>query len=309
MWPKRYADDVRSACARVRSIPSRKLETERGVVEYAVGGTGQPVLMSHGIFGGHAEALGMISTYYGHEALAIAPSRFGYFGSSLSFGTTPADQADVYAALLDHLGIDRVVAIGFSAGGPSIIEFGLRHPDRIEILVLLSSALPREPMSRIVTTLGPPLMEALLTDRVMWTFKSLMPGAFQRLIGDPKGFEPSAAQLSTIREIGQSMLPVRPRRHGVVFDAFTGNPHVNRCALEEISVPTVLVHAVDDGLAPYRTALDAAARIPAVRFYSLEGGHEFLGHEAEVRDAIQSSVKDAIQSSVKSIYSEEVIGV
>lgn len=300
MWPKRYAQEMEAAWARVRAIPSETLETPWGAVEYCSEGAGLPVIMSHGIFGSHVEALAMTRTYYGPDALAIGPSRFGYFGSTLPRNATPALQADVYAALLDHLGVERAVAIGFSAGGPSIVEFGLRHPDRVELLALLSSALPREPLPRLVTTFAPPLMKLALTDRTMWTFKTLSPGAFQRLIGVPKGFESSLSEVATIREISASMLPVRPRRDGVVFDAFIGNPHVNNSRLEDISVPTVLVHAIDDGLAPYRTALDAAARMPATSFVSLRGGHEFLGHESEVRSAIRKALSDLHQAKESS---------
>jgi pimeloyl-ACP methyl ester carboxylesterase len=45
-------------------------------------------------------------------------------------GTTPADQADACALLLDHLGIERAVVLGFSAGSGSILEFGVRHRNR-----------------------------------------------------------------------------------------------------------------------------------------------------------------------------------
>ena len=292
-----YHEDIERAWARMRSIPSRFLETESGTIEYVDEGKGQPVLMSHGIFGSHAEALGMIRTYYGDDAFAIAPSRFGYFGSQLPPHATPALQADVYASLLDDLGINRVVAIGFSAGGPSILEFGLRHPDRVDLLVLLSSALPRKPITRLVTALGAPLMRVFLRDRVMWTFMSLMPRSFQSLIGVPKAFDLSAGELATIREISESMLPVPPRREGVVFDAFVGNPHVNSCSLEEITTPALLIHAVDDGLAPYQTAVDAAVRIPAIRFVSLTGGHEFLGHEGAVQTAIHSALAEVVSTS------------
>jgi len=66
----------------------------------------------------------------------IAPSRFGYFGSTLPEGATPANQADAYALLLDHLGVDRPVVIGFSAGSGSILEFAQRHRQRVIGLVL-----------------------------------------------------------------------------------------------------------------------------------------------------------------------------
>jgi len=57
-------------------------------------------------------------------------------------GAAVADQADAYAALLDHLQLDRVVLCGFSAGGPAAIQFALRHPERLYGLVLGSSYLP-----------------------------------------------------------------------------------------------------------------------------------------------------------------------
>ena len=48
----------------------------------------------------------------GERYRVIAPARFGYFGSTLPPNATPADQADAYALLMDHLGIDRAAVIG-----------------------------------------------------------------------------------------------------------------------------------------------------------------------------------------------------
>jgi pimeloyl-ACP methyl ester carboxylesterase len=63
----------------------------------------------------------MVRTYVGGDVRAIVPSRFGYVGSQLPPHGTPALQADAYVALLDHLGADRTVVMGCSAGGPSAI--------------------------------------------------------------------------------------------------------------------------------------------------------------------------------------------
>ena len=52
----------------------------------------------------------------GERYRVIAPARFGSFGSTLPPNATPADQADAYALLMDHLGIDRAAVIGYSAG-------------------------------------------------------------------------------------------------------------------------------------------------------------------------------------------------
>ena len=83
MWPKTYERDVEAAWTRFRANPSHILQTQWGDVEFCTQGSGQPVLMGHGIFGSHVEAQAMTVTYYGEHALAIAPSRFGYFGSTL----------------------------------------------------------------------------------------------------------------------------------------------------------------------------------------------------------------------------------
>ena len=49
---------------------------------------------------------------------------------------TPADQANVHARLLDHLGLEKIHAVvGSSLGGMQALQFGALHPDRIDVLV------------------------------------------------------------------------------------------------------------------------------------------------------------------------------
>src|SRR5512133_2905583 len=63
MWPKRYAKDMERAWNRVRAVPSAHIETLFGGLEYAQRGTGAPVLTSHGIWGSHAEGIGMVGAH------------------------------------------------------------------------------------------------------------------------------------------------------------------------------------------------------------------------------------------------------
>ena len=111
-------------------------------MEYAEGGQGLPILNCHGVLGCHADGVdgwwtNMLEGGFG----VISPSRFGYFGSTLGPNATPADQADAYALLLDHLGIDRAAIIGYSAGSASVLEFALRHPNRTVGLLLANARL------------------------------------------------------------------------------------------------------------------------------------------------------------------------
>lgn len=286
-----YREDIRRAWDHVHSIPSRKLDTTTGTVEYAVEGGGLPVLMSHGILGCHTEGVGMVGTYVGSDCMAIAPSRFGYFGSTMPPGATPAIQADVYAELLDHLGVDRVLVIGYSAGGPSAIELALRHPDRVVALALTAAALP--PSVKQPDFMAPILGAITRTDLFFWMFKAFMPQKLRQLMGVPKDYAATPAEEITIHAVAESIFPVVPRRVGFVFDAFVGNPYVGRCVLEDIAVPTIVVHSADDALAPYEHAANAARRIPGAKLVTMpKGGHLFLSHEADVRDAINAFVAE-----------------
>lgn len=281
LWD-RFHEDIAQAHQRVAAVPSATVETPHGLVEYATEGTGESVLVSHGIWGSHAEAVGLARTYVGPGFRVVAPSRFGYFRSDLPADASPARQADAYVSLLDHLGIERTIAVGFSAGGPSVIQLALRHPDRVSALLLMSSALP--PSSGPPAILRPVLAAAARSERLFWSFAHLMPGTLHGLMGVPPDYEPTPEEAAVIEQVGGSIFPVRPRRDGFLFDAFVGNTSVRHAGLEELTVPTMIVHAADDSLAPYAHAEAAAARIPDVSFVSIDtGGHLFLGQEARVR--------------------------
>ena len=52
-------------------------------------------------------------------------------------------------------------------------------------------------------------------------------------------------------------------------------------------MPRLVINARDDHLAPYRLAAKAASRIPRARLVTIEAaGHVFMGHDTEVREAI-----------------------
>jgi pimeloyl-ACP methyl ester carboxylesterase len=84
-----------------------------------------------GVLGCHVDSVDSSwASLSGPGFRVIGPSRFGYFGSTLPEAATPADQADAYGLLLDHLRVDRAIVIGFSAGSGSVLEFARRHPQR-----------------------------------------------------------------------------------------------------------------------------------------------------------------------------------
>ncbi len=253
--------------------------TPLGVVEYAERGAGEPLLVSHGIFHGCDGGL-LSGRDLPSDRRVIAPSRFGYLGSSMPPGARPADQADAFALLLDGLGIDKTDVIAFSAGVTSALQLALRHPHRVKHLAVMSGNLPGSP-----TAVAPPQAARLLyRDLAMWALKVFARPILVRLMGVPKGFPLTAEDARFVSEMVDSIFPIAPRAEGALFDAFISDPDVNGYKLEAITAPTLIVHAKDDPLASYDAARRAAARIAGARLISLEsGGHLMLGQGEAIR--------------------------
>jgi len=94
----RYRRALHAAHVRLAQVDRRVISTHWGAVEYAERGFGEPVLVLHGIFQGCDGGLLSVRDLF-PDRRVIAPSRFGYLGSSLPPNATPADQADALVAV------------------------------------------------------------------------------------------------------------------------------------------------------------------------------------------------------------------
>jgi pimeloyl-ACP methyl ester carboxylesterase len=284
----RYHKELRAARSRLADVDRAVVPTDWGAVEYAERGSGEPLLVLHGIFGGCDEGV-RSGREVCPERRVIAPSRFGYLGSSVPPGATTADQADALVALLDALGIGEIDVVGISAGATSALQLALRHPDKVKHLAVLVGNVPGSP-----TAVAQPAW-AKLVDRQLpiWLLKTLLPGVMARLAGVPRSFPLTGDDARFVTEFLDGMFPLTPRVRGVIFDAFVSNPDVDTCDLESIAVPTLVAHTKDDPLASHEASRRAADRIPGARFVSLEcGGHLMLGQTEIVHDALAGFFAD-----------------
>ncbi len=116
-----------------------------GEMEFALRGSGKPVLIFHSAPGGYDQALALGGFLEEAGFQILAPSRPGYLRTPLSTGPTSQKQAEASAELLDHLEIPRVAVVGFGWGGSTAMEFARRFPDRTSALVLVSAATSETP--------------------------------------------------------------------------------------------------------------------------------------------------------------------
>jgi pimeloyl-ACP methyl ester carboxylesterase len=239
---------------------SQLAATARGPIEYAELGKGPAVLALHGRPGGYDQGL-LIARGLGPElARWVAVSRPGYLRTPLEVGRTPAEQADGHAALLDALGIGKAAVLGLSGGGPSALQFALRHADRCRGLVLVSAVTRRK--LRRDRTPGQKLYDLVIgrSDRLAWWLFRL----FGPLVG-PSGRD----ALATVLVLPETLRGAGRRNDLAQIEALPEVPPAG------ITVPTLIVHGTTDRIVPVAHAEAAARAIPQARLVPIAGG----GHD------------------------------
>ncbi|MCC5980671.1 MAG: alpha/beta hydrolase [Oceanicaulis sp.] len=284
------------------SHASQLANTRSGTLEYAIGGSGAPLLMIHGTGGGFDQGLRFGQALMARGFQIIAPSRFGYLRSDFPADPSPARQADALADLLDHLGIERLPVAGGSAGALPAAQFALRHPDRCSALILLVPAMNLETRDPVeFTGLQHFLVNRLLTSDIwFWLLSRAMP---EQLIGTLLATDPqllrtvSHEERERARLILNEIMPVSQRTRGMMNDGhYAGSPA--DIDLPAITAPTLVISVEDDRFGTAGTARTIASRVAGSRLVIYPtGGHIWLGHDGDIADEISAFTDVSAQLS------------
>jgi pimeloyl-ACP methyl ester carboxylesterase len=271
---------------------SQTIQTSFGTLEFAEIGAGVPMLIVHGAEGGFDQGIDMTSAMAVRGYRLIVPSRFGYLRSTMPGNPTIAMQADAYVQLLDHLGIDKVVVVGISAGAWSSMQFAIRHPDRCRALVLL---VPANYLPAGTTIHGGAVVSAMVhSNFVAWALLKLMPimpgGMTRMMLGTDadvvRAAEPN--EKARVRQLLDHLQPVSQRIAGMNFDIKTAATHES-FPIEKIACPVLTISAEDDRFGTATRAKYIAASVPDGRDIIFPtGGHALVGHYADALREIAS---------------------
>jgi pimeloyl-ACP methyl ester carboxylesterase len=286
-----YARDMKAARARLVGH-SQTIQTSFGTLEYAEMGEGEPMLIVHGAEGGFDQGIDMTGAMAGRGYRLIVPSRFGYLRSTMPNDPTTAMQADAYVQLLDHLGIDKVVVVGISAGVWSSLQFAIRHPDRCRALVLL---VPANYLPAGTAIHGGAIVSVMVhSNFVAWALlklKPIMPGGMTRMMLGTDSAVVRAADPSEkvrVQQVLDHLLPVSQRIAGMNFDVKTAATH-EPYPIGKIACPVLTISAEDDRFGTATRAKYIAASVPDGRAIIFPtGGHALAGHYADALREIAS---------------------
>ncbi len=248
--------------------------TSDGVrVAYATSGSGPPLVLvvgwlthlKDGLSSPSYDSGGYIRRYSRDHLVVRYDGRgFGLSERNVSDFSLDARVRDL-EAVVDALGLERFALCGMSAGGPTVLTYTDRHPERVSRLVLLASLMN-----------GKFFVDAKWKERYaaidrMWDFART-------------DWQTPAARAAVVEWMHPKASEVERRLlMALLLTAADGSSVANFKSVEvdaseaarRIRIPTLVVAGSEDTELPLTASEEVAAAIPGARFELLEGADHF----------------------------------
>lgn len=248
-------------------------------IAYDDSGSGIPVLLMH--------AFPLDRRMFAPQRAALAYSmRLITFdvpgaGDSASGAVSIDGIADIAAALLDHLGIDKAVVGGVSMGGYAGFAFVRRHAERLRGLILANTRAvadtdegkaARKAMAEVALQQGP----AEIANRMI-----------ERLLGQTT----LRGRPEVVKQVRAMIESTPPETIAMLLEALA-NREDSTATLGAIDVPTLAIAGEEDPLAPPAETAGWAAQIREARFVRIDRA----GHLACLEDpaAFNNTIRDFV---------------
>jgi len=259
------------------AVPGSVIDVDGRRVHYVEAGTGSPILLIHGWNGSTFDMRYTIAEL-SRQYRVIAPDLLGY-----GYSARPPDgdyslagQAAFVISLMDRLGIQRASVLGHSMGGAIAMQLALRHPERIDRLILVASATAHEMMrGRTIGLLARPIVP-LAT--LLFVRESMVQRGLRRAVHDPEFVTPEVLEghyrpLRMKGHMRASMLQLSDRRKDPPFDA------------REIRQPTLIIWGEHDRVVPLARGLELAEQIPNAQLAIIRSAGHLVLEEQPVECA------------------------
>ena len=203
-------------------------------VHCEVRGRGRPLLLILGLGSDVSENIPLIDALGAHSQVIAFDNRGAGRTDKPDAPYTIELMAADALGVMEVLGVGHADVLGISLGGRIALELALRHPERVDKLILLSTS------ARVIPS---------------WWRRHLYP----LLSGLP---------------LARSTYPQPRYAFKRQMEASAGYDATER--LDELPVPTLILHGRRDRTAPLALAEEMRSRIPGARMTVFRGGHLFF---------------------------------
>ncbi|MBA3430698.1 MAG: alpha/beta fold hydrolase [Actinobacteria bacterium] len=208
----------------------------------------------------------------------IAPDLRGYGASTVRERKTTLDGfAGDLVGLLDHLDVERAVAVGLSMGGQIVMELYRLFPQRVSALVLADTSAPAE------TAQGRKFRQDM-ADRLEHEGMNRYAHEVLPKMVAPRNIE---AQPDVARHVLGMMLATPPEGAAAALRGRAERPDYVKM-LGQVTVPSLVVVGADDEFTPLKDALLMHERIEGSTLVVIEGAAHMpnLEHPDEFNEAL-----------------------
>ena len=154
---------------------------------YEVSGQGDPIIVLHGAYM-NIPSMGAIIPKLAktHRVYAIEQQGHGRT-TDIDRPITYANLADDVAAFMDAVGLEKADVFGYSMGAAAGLQFAIRHPDRINKLVVASGGYDFNGWQ--------PEFKAFIPQMSVETLPAVLEQDYKKLAPNPNGFREFARKL------------------------------------------------------------------------------------------------------------------
>lgn len=222
--------------------------------------------------------------FFSERYRVITPDTIGFGGSQPPRTWTMHEMGAELLSLLNHLEIETCTLIGLSLGGYISLPFALRHPQRVEHLVLAHTRARSDSDSERIARNN--LIESLRSEGIETLSEKMLP----RLLGANASSEVRSQVRASIEHVSaeaaiHALVAMRDREDQVTN-------------LKNLHCSTLVIAGSGDSILPVEDSERMAAEIPGASFTLITNA----GHLSSLEDSV--AFNDALDLFLKRCDSE-----
>ncbi len=262
------------------------LKYENKEIYYEVYGEGKPILMLNGIMMSTMSWHPFIKAFTKTNKLILMDFFDQGKSSSMKVGYNHSLQIEAISELLKELKIDKINIAGISYGGEVGLGFAVKHPEKVEKLVLFNSAARTAPQLR---EMGHSWNQAAASGSGLAYYLATIPIIYSPLFYEKNADWMAARQTTLVDYFGNKEVRdrlVRLTDSSEDFDVRNG--------LAGVTAPTLIVSAENDALIPKEEQLIILGGVPNGRLVVLPNcGHASMYEQPELYVALTAGFVNA----------------